>query len=452
MKSILIIDDEKEICESIKMILDYEDYYSEYVTAPEEAQEKLKFSEYAAILLDIQMPGINGFEFLDWIGKNEIKTPVIMISAHSSLENAVRATKHGAFDFLEKPIDRDKLLISVRNAIKSYTIQKENMKLKSSIERKWEIIGESQSIKEILSIIDRVAPTNARVLITGENGTGKELVARAIHNKSKRASSPFIEVNCAAIPRELIESELFGHVKGSFTGAIKDHTGKFEQADGGTLFLDEIGDMSLEAQAKVLRVLEEGKFQKVGGDEYITVDVRVLAATNKNLAEEIKNGNFREDLFHRLNVIPITVPPLRERRDDIPILINYFVEKLHNDNGLQKKVFDEKAINVIKSLNFTGNIRELKNLIERIMIMVPDEVVKPDSIKKFLPTDITGVDDFFDMTNSFAEFKEKTERIFIEKHLKQNNWNISKTAEDLGIQRSHLYNKIKKYNLEKEEN
>jgi DNA-binding NtrC family response regulator len=452
MKSILIIDDEKEICESIKMILDYEEYYSEYVTIPEEAKDKLKFSEYAAILLDIQMPGINGFEFLDWIARNEIKTPVIMISAHSSLENAVRATKHGAFDFLEKPIDRDKLLISVRNAIKSYSIQKENMKLKSTIDSKYEIIGESQSIKEILSIVERVAPTDARVLITGENGTGKELVARAIHNKSKRADFPFVEVNCAAIPRELIESELFGHVKGSFTGAIKDHAGKFEQADGGTLFLDEIGDMSLDAQAKVLRVLEEGKLQKVGGDEYIHINVRVLSATNKNLSEEIKNGNFREDLFHRLNVIPITVPPLRERREDIPILINYFIEKLHKDNGLPRKVFENKAIEVIKSLNFTGNIRELKNLVERIMIMVPDEAVKLEAIKKFLPVNISEIDDFFDMTNSFAEFKEKTERIFIEKHLKQNNWNISKTAEELGIQRSHLYNKIKKYNLEKEEN
>jgi len=300
--------------------------------------------------------------------------------------------------------------------------------------------------------VERVAPTDARVLITGENGTGKELVARAIHNKSKRADFPFVEVNCAAIPRELIESELFGHVKGSFTGAIKDHAGKFEQADGGTLFLDEIGDMSLDAQAKVLRVLEEGKLQKVGGDEYIHINVRVLSATNKNLSEEIKNGNFREDLFHRLNVIPITVPPLRERREDIPILINYFIEKLHKDNGLPRKVFENKAIEVIKSLNFTGNIRELKNLVERIMIMVPDEAVKLEAIKKFLPVNISEIDDFFDMTNSFAEFKEKTERIFIEKHLKQNNWNISKTAEELGIQRSHLYNKIKKYNLEKEEN
>ncbi len=452
MKSILIIDDEKEICESIKMILDYEDYYSEYVTNPLLGKDKLKFSEFAVILLDIQMPGMNGFEFLDWIKENEIKTPVIIISAHSSLENAVKATKHGAFDFLEKPIDRDKLLISVRNAIKHYAIYKENLELKSTIEDEWEIIGSSEALNEILQIIDKVAPTDARVLITGENGTGKELVARAIHRKSKRKDEPFIEVNCAAIPKELIESELFGHVKGSFTGAIKDHIGKFELADKGTLFLDEIGDMSLDAQAKVLRALEDGKIRKVGGDDSISVNVRVIAATNKNLAEEIKAGNFREDLFHRLNVIPINIPPLRERRDDIPVLIEYFINKLHVKNGLPKKTFSKDAIEVIKSLNFTGNIRELKNLVERIMIMVPDEVVKLEAVKKYLPADVSEVDGLFDSANTFAEFKEKTEKMFIEKHLKLNNWNISKTAESLGIQRSHLYNKIKKYNLEKQEN
>ncbi len=451
MKSILIIDDEKDICESIKMILDYEDYYSEYVTNPEQAKEKLKFSEFSVILLDIQMPGMNGFEFLDWISKSEIKTPVIMISAHSSLENAVRATKKGAFDFLEKPIDRDKLLISVRNAIKSYDIYKENLELKSTIENEWEIIGKSKPIIEILETIEKVAPTDARILISGENGTGKELVARAIHNKSSRNEAPFIEVNCAAIPKELIESELFGHVKGSFTGAIKDHTGKFELADGGTLFLDEIGDMSLEAQAKVLRAVEEGRIQRVGGDSYISVDVRIISATNKNLIEEIKAGNFREDLFHRLNVIPIYVPPLRERRDDIPILIEYFNNKLASKNGLQKKEFSKEAVNAIMSLKLSGNIRELKNLVERIMIMVPEKVVKLDAIKKYLPVDISGVDNLFDITNSFAEFKERTEKMFIEKHLNLNNWNISKTAEALGIQRSHLYNKIAKYHLEKKE-
>ncbi len=452
MKSILIIDDEKEICESIKMILDYENYYSEYVTDPLLAKEKLKFSEFAVILLDIQMPGMNGFEFLDWINRNEIKTPVIIISAHSSLENAVKATKHGAFDFLEKPIDRDKLLISIRNAIKHYTIYKENLELKSAIENEWKIIGASETVKEILQTIDKVAPTDARVLITGENGTGKELVARAIHRKSRRKEGPFIEVNCAAIPKELIESELFGHVKGSFTGAIKDHTGKFELADKGTLFLDEIGDMSLDAQAKVLRALEDGRIRKVGGDDYAEVDVRIISATNKNLTEEIKSGNFREDLLHRINVIPIHVPPLRERREDIPELIDYFSDKLHRKNGLPKKEFSKEAIEVIKSLNFSGNIRELKNLVERLMIMIPDQVIKADALMKYLPADLGEIDSLFDLTNSFAEFKEKTEKMFIEKHLKLNNWNISKTAERLGIQRSHLYNKIKKYNLEKKEN
>jgi DNA-binding NtrC family response regulator len=450
MKSILVIDDEIQICESIKMILDYKNYHTDYVTSAEDAKEKLRFNEYHALLLDIQMPRMNGFEFLDWLKKNDYEIPVIVISAYGSLENAVKATKLGAFDFLEKPIDRDKLLVSVRNAVKHGEILRENKRLKKTIENEYEIIGESDAIKKIKEVIERVAPTDSRILITGENGTGKELVARAIREKSKRKDAPFVEVNCAAIPDELIESELFGHVKGAFTNAIKDREGKFEQADGGTLFLDEIGDMSLSAQAKVLRVLEEGKIERVGSNEQIDVDVRVIAATNKNLTDEIAAGNFREDLFHRLNVIPVHVPPLRERREDIPILIEHFNKTLSEKYGYVPKEFTRDAIEKISSQKFSGNIRELKNLIERILIMIPEKKITAKNIEPYLPVDIKKEDNIFDIANSFAEFKEKTEKMFLEKHLKLNNWNISKTAEALGIQRSHLYNKIKKYGLEKE--
>ncbi len=320
MKSVFIIDDEQEICESLKMILEYEDYAVDYSTRSREAIELLKEKNADVLLLDIQMPEMNGFEILNWIRENKIDLKTIMISAHSSLENAVKATKMGAFDFIEKPIDREKLLISVRNASEQNKLQIENQKLKIAAGTDENIIGESQAIKNILTTIERVAPTDARVLITGENGTGKELVARGIFKKSSRANKNFVEVNCAAIPNELIESELFGHEKGSFTGAFQQRIGKFEHANNGILFLDEIGDMSLNAQAKVLRAIEEGVIERVGGNRKITVDVRILSATNKDLKEEIKAGRFREDLYHRLNVIPIHIPPLRERRDDIPVL------------------------------------------------------------------------------------------------------------------------------------
>ncbi len=449
MKSILVIDDEIEICESIKMILDYKNYHTDYVTSAEDAIEKLKFNDYHALLLDIQMPGMNGFEFLNWIKVNNVETPVVVISAYGSLENAVKATKLGAFDFLEKPIDRDKLLVTVRNAVKHNEILQENKKLKKNIEGEFQLIGKSEAIQRILQIVERVAPTDSRVLITGENGTGKEVVARAIHNKSKRKDALFVEINCAAIPEELIESELFGHVKGAFTNAIKDREGKFEQADKGTLFLDEIGDMSLNAQAKVLRAIEEGKIQRVGDEKSITVDVRIIAATNKNLREEIEKGNFREDLFHRLNVIPINIPPLRERKEDIPLLVEHFNSVLSEKYGYPPKEFTDDALRKITDLKFPGNIRELRNLIERILIMIPEKKITAKNIEPYLPIEYQKDENIFDFTNSFAEFKERTEKIFLEKHLKQNNWNISKTAEALGIQRSHLYNKIKKYGLER---
>lgn len=449
MKSILIIDDEQQICESIKMILDYENYFVDYSTDVNQGITKLETGSYDALLLDIQMPQMNGFEVLKHMQEKEIVLSTIMISAFSSLENAVNATKLGAFDFIEKPIDRDKLLIAVRNAVEQNALLKENTKLKTEYGVNENIIGESSSIKQILETIDRVAKTEARVMVTGENGSGKELVARAIHKKSNRSEHTLVEVNCAAIPNELIESELFGHEKGSFTGAFQKRIGKFELADKGTLFLDEIGDMSMQAQAKVLRAIEDGKIERVGGTDKIDVDVRIIAATNKNLKEEIENGNFREDLFHRLNVIPIVVSPLRERREDIPILIEHFTKQICEKNKFPLKQFEKKAVELLQKQEWTGNVRELKNMIERIVIMIPDNPITEKELLRLLSPSEEKVNDLLDISNSFQEFKEKAERAFIIKQLEVNDWNISKTAELLDIQRSHLYGKMKKYEIEK---
>ncbi|MFZ1291418.1 MAG: sigma-54 dependent transcriptional regulator [Melioribacteraceae bacterium] len=450
MKSILIIDDEKQICESISMILEYENYSVDSTTDAKAGLKKLEYNNYDALLLDIQMPEITGFEVLNWIKENEIEISIIMISAHSNLENAIKATKLGAFDFIEKPIERDKLLISIRNAVGKTNLLKENKKLRENLTQEEIIVGESSQIKSVISLIDRVAKTESRVLITGENGTGKELVAKAIHNKSERGKKELVEVNCAAIPNELIESELFGHEKGSFTGAAQKRIGKFELADGGTLFLDEIGDMSLQAQAKVLRAIEEGVIERVGGNNKINVDVRIISATNKELKNEIKEGNFREDLYHRLNVIPIKVPALRERKDDIPLLINHFAQKICKQNKFPIKNFSQDAIEVLKNYEWSGNVRELRNIIERIIIMISSNSITKQDVISLLPNVEAKTDEIIDISNSFQEFKEKAEKVFIQKQLEINNWNISKTAEILDIQRSHLYNKMKKYGINKD--
>jgi two-component system, NtrC family, nitrogen regulation response regulator NtrX len=449
MKSILVIDDEKEICESIKMILEYEDYSVDYTTDSSKGLQKIEYGSFDALLLDIQMPGKTGFEVLNWLKENNNEIKVVMISAHGSLENAIKATKLGAFDFLEKPIDREKLLISVRNAVEQSSLLKENKKLKKEISANDVIIGKSSGILTILETVSRVAKTDARILITGENGTGKELVAQEIHKQSGRCAKELIEVNCAAIPHELIESELFGHEKGSFTGAVKQRIGKFEQADGGNLFLDEIGDMSLQAQAKVLRAIEEGKIERVGGSSKIEVDVRIISATNKDLLSEIEKGNFREDLFHRLNVIPIHVPPLRERKDDIPILIDHFSKMICEKNKFAQKTYNEGAIKALQNFSWKGNIRELKNFVERIVIMITQTNISEKEINMFMPASSPADNDLLSISNSFQEFKEKAEKAFIQKQLQANGWNISKTADILGIQRSHLYNKLKKYEIEK---
>jgi len=451
MNTILIIDDEKEICESIKMILEYENYEVGYATNGYQGLEKLTAGIYDAVLLDIQMPEINGFEVLKKIKEAPVSPSVIIISAFGNVENAIKATKLGAYDFIEKPIDREKLLISVRNAIEQSTLKKENTELKKSVTEPTQIIGNSKPIRDILDLVDKVAPLDVRVLITGGNGTGKELVARVLHQKSQRAGKPLIEVNCAAIPNELIESELFGHEKGSFTGASQQRIGKFELANKGTIFLDEIGDMSLQAQAKVLRAIEDSTIERVGGSKKIEIDVRIISATNKNLQEEIEKGNFREDLFHRLNVIPIYVPSLKERNEDIPLLVKHFAVEISQKHKKNSPEFTEDALKLLQTLPFTGNIRELRNLVERIIIIISKDKITRKDIEPLITPGKNGIDDLIDTSNSFQEFKEKAEKAFILKQLEVNGWNISKTAEILGIQRSHLYGKMKKYDIVKGE-
>jgi two-component system nitrogen regulation response regulator NtrX len=449
MNSVLVIDDEKEICESIRMILEYEDYHVETTTDGIEGIEKIEAGNFDVVLLDIQMPSINGFEVLNKIKEKNLDVCVIIVSAFSNLENAVKATKLGAYDFLEKPVDREKLLVSIRNSINQVNLVKENKELKKSITGSEVIIGKSPAIKSMLEVISKVAQTDVRVLITGENGTGKELVAREIHKQSLRSNQKFVEVNCAAIPNELIESELFGHEKGSFTGAQQQRIGKFELADKGTLFLDEIGDMSQQAQAKVLRAIEDGKIERVGGNRKIEVNVRIITATNKNLKEEIEKGNFREDLYHRLNVIPIFVPPLRERIEDIHLLIDHFAIEVCSKYKRAPVEFDEKAIKTLEEIEWRGNVRELRNIIERIIIMVPNKEIREKDVLNLISPMQGKVEDLLDISNSFQDFKEKAERAFILKQLEINGWNISKTAELLDIQRSHLYAKMKKYNIDK---
>lgn len=451
MNTILIIDDEKEICESVKIILDYEGYQTDYSLLPSEGLNKIESTVFSALLLDIQMPEMNGFEVIKRVKEKYAQLPVIIITAHGSIENAIKATKLGAFDFIEKPIDRDKLLISVRNAVDQYKLLLANEEMKRTIFGEGKILGRSKAIQDILELVEKVAPLDTRILISGENGTGKELVARAIHNKSLRKDKSFIEVNCAAIPNELIESELFGHEKGSFTGAVQQRIGRFELANKGTIFLDEVGDMSPQAQAKVLRVIEDGKLERVGGAKKIEVDVRIISATNKNLIEEISKEKFREDLYHRLNVIPINIPPLRERIEDVPLLINQFSNEITSKHKKLPVNFDNESIKYLQNLPWTGNVRELRNAVERIIIITGKRLITKKDVESLFVIGKANFTDLIDQSNSFQEFKEKAEKAFILKQLKANDWNISKTAEILDIQRSHLYNKMKKYEIEKED-
>ncbi len=451
MARILIVDDEKSIRETLKEILEYEGYEIEEAENGELALKQIKKFNYDVVLCDIKMPKMDGMELLSKASDLAPELPFIMISGHGTMETAIEATKKGAFDFISKPPDLNKLLITVRNAVDKNNLVIETKVLKRKITKTREIVGDSPSIKKIKQTIEKVAPTDARVLITGENGTGKELVARWVHERSNRASSPLIEVNCAAIPSELIESELFGHEKGSFTSAMKQRIGKFEKAHGGTLFLDEIGDMSLAAQAKVLRALQENKITRVGGEKDIDVDVRVIAATNKDLMKEIEEGNFREDLYHRISVIVIHVPTLNERVTDIPTLADKFLEEICQENGINKKQFTARAMEEMKNIHWSGNIRELRNVVERLVILCEEKITDEDVLLyansgKKKPGTIDAIVEF----DKFQEFKDYAEKMFIDAKLKKNNWNVAKTAAEIDIQRSHLYNKIDKFGLKRQ--
>ncbi len=378
MAKILVIDDERSIRSTLKDILEFEGYTVEVAENGKKGLEYALSTAYDLIFSDIKMPEMDGIEVLEALRKVEVEVPIVMISGHGNIETAVECIRKGAFDFIEKPIELNRLLITTKNALDKKTLVQQTKVLKKKVSSKYTMIGESAPIQHVRSLIERVAPTEARVLITGENGTGKEVVARLIHEQSNRAAQPLIEVNCAAIPSELIESVLFGHEKGSFTGAVKQQIGKFEQADNGTIFLDEIGDMSLNAQAKVLRALQENEISRIGSEKSIHVNVRVLAATNKNLQKEIEKGNFREDLFHRLNVIPIHVPSLDERKDDIPLLVKYFTEQICGEQGTAIKVFTDDAIAALQARSWTGNIRELRNVVERLIILAGNTITQDD--------------------------------------------------------------------------
>ena len=447
---VLVIDDETAIREAIRMTLEYEGYKIEEARSGQEGLDKAGRTDYDAILLDIKMPVLDGIEVLDNLKAQKITSPVVMVSGHGDVHTAVECTKRGAFDFLEKPLNRDKLLLTVRNAVRLRQVEEENSELRSKAEKEYQLVGESAVMKDLKSQVERAAPTKATVLITGESGTGKELVAREIHRRSSRASEPFIQVNCAAIPEELIESELFGHEKGSFTGAVRKQTGKFVAADGGTIFLDEVGDMSLRTQAKVLRVLQEGEVEPVGSATVIKVDVRVIAATNKDLTEEIRAGRFREDLYYRLNVIPIRTPPLRERRDDIGVLANHFAKLFSEEHNYHAKTFTPAAQKALQDASWRGNVRELRNLIERLVIMVPAESIDiTDLPAEFFraPADIISGSM---RLNTLQEFKDEAEKAFILAKLREHGWNVSKTAEAIDTPRSNLYKKIEQYNIKRE--
>jgi len=443
---ILIIDDEAAIRASLGKILRYEDHLVDDAPDGQSGLIMLDKERYDLIFLDIKMPGIDGLETLTEIRKRKIKTPVVIISGHGDVQTAVEATKLGAFDFLEKPLDADRILVTLRNALTQGRLRRDKQQLQEKLKGRHEIVGKTLAIREVMDAVEKVAPSEARVLITGDNGSGKELVAWAIHSRSRRAEGPFIEVNCAAIPNELIESELFGHEKGSFTGAHQRRRGRFEQAHGGTLFLDEVGDMSLEAQSKVLRVLQESRLERVGGTETLEVDVRIIAATNKDLLAEAAEHRFREDLYYRLNVVPIQVPPLRERREDIPLLVAHFLERYSRELGVPMRKVHPEALEKLKNYRWPGNVRELGNMIERLLIMASGDQI--------LAADIPGSGEamggdvaLFEATN-FQDFKERSEAAFLARKIKEWNGNVSQTARALGMQRSHLYRKIEKYGLQ----
>ena len=441
LASILIVDDESGIRESLGALLRDEGYEVETISTGEECLQQIERRSFDLILLDVWLPQMDGLTTLEAIQTHESAPVVIMISGHGNIETAVRATKLGAFDFVEKPLSLDKIILVVRNALEYVRLESENRRLRAELEERHEILGNSVPMKALRQQIGLTAPTNGRVLIYGESGTGKELVARALHASSLRNTMQFVELNCAAIPEELIESELFGHRKGSFTGASEDKMGKFQKADGGTLFLDEVGDMSLKTQSKVLRVLEEQRVERLGSNEPVTVDVRVIAATNKKLEDEIGRNAFREDLFYRLNVIPFYVPALRERIEDMPILAAHFLTEFCEAYGKKPKEFTAPAMEVLLSYTWPGNVRELKNLVERLVIMSPAQKIEPHHLP---PELFRGASKSPQKPyESLQEARSAYEREFVLRKLEENRWNMTKAAEALGLERSHLYRKMR---------
>ncbi len=470
---ILVIDDEAAIRDSLRMILEYENYEFTGASNGQDGLAQIQRERPDMVLLDIKMPAMDGMEVLRKIKALDETLPVVMISGHGTTATAVEAIRSGAIDFLDKPLSSERVIVTIQNTLSQSQLRKENRELKLAMEAKYEIVGTSPALRRVLEAVQRAAPTNATVMLLGESGVGKELVARTIHRNSPRAGQRFIQVNCAAIPEELIESELFGHEKGSFTGATEKQIGKFEQADRGTIFLDEVGDMSPKTQAKVLRVLQEQEVERLGSARTIKVDVRVIAATNKNLEDAIQRGEFREDLFFRLNVIPIQVPPLRERREDIPLLVQHFARRTSEEHNLKPRRFDPRALEALQRYRWRGNIRELRNTVERVMIMAPGDVVHVDD----LPAEVRGEASSSSprplaaeasaaaqtaggvpasgssptpAPGTLREFKEAAERAFLVEKLRENNWNISKTAEALDTPRSNLYKKLEQYGIRQE--
>ncbi|MFL5575458.1 MAG: sigma-54-dependent transcriptional regulator [Gemmatimonadaceae bacterium] len=451
-RRVLVVDDEQGIRAALGQLLEFEGYEIRTATNAIEGLAEYERFRPHLVFMDVKMAGIDGLEALKRLKQLHPSATVVMISGHATIQTAVEATQLGAYDILEKPLDTDRILVLLRNALQHLDLTEENARLKETIESRYEIVGKSYAIRALIDRIERVAATPARVLVTGENGTGKELVARAIHRQSPRAAKPFVEVNCAAIPSELIESELFGHMKGSFTGAVQDRAGKFEQADGGTLFLDEVGDMSLTAQAKVLRVLQDNVVTRIGGSKPIQVDVRVLAATNKTLEEEIAAGRFREDLYYRLNVVPLAVPPLRERREDIPLLVAHFVNVLSEREGVTPRTVTPEAVQALSALDWPGNVRELRNTMERLLILASGPRITAGDVERLVGRragDGTSLGSLTEL-RTFEEFKHAAERAFLLAKLREFDWNVSETARALDMPRSNLYKKIERYALTRE--
>jgi len=446
--TVLVVDDEASIRESLRMILEYEGYRVDEAPSGPQALARVAEGAPDAVLLDIKMPEMDGLAVLQAFRERGYEMPVLMISGHGDVTTAIESTRLGAYDFFEKPLQRERILLSLRNAIDSYRLKSENRVLRHEPD---ELIGESPAFGRLRDTIDKAAPTPATVLVTGESGTGKELVARAIHRMSPRKERSFVQVNCAAIPDELIESELFGHEKGSFTGALRKQTGKFVAAHGGTIFLDEVGDMSARTQAKVLRALQNGEIEPVGAASSVRVDVRVVAATHRDLQAEIEAGNFREDLFYRLNVIPIRTPPLREHLEDVPLLVDYFVRRYAAANNYPVKELSDEALAHLKTLPWKGNIRELKNLVERLLILAPGEKIEKQDILQTAGGSRTEISESLLAVKTLREFRDMSERLFLIHKLEESSWNVTQTAQTIETPRSNLYKKMEQYDIKRDE-